>query len=58
MRGLGKVGYVANSPYTVRGKSMSAGRLYDKIGDTARGKIMVVTDAGVICRITDDGKEK
>lgn len=58
MRGLGKVGYVANSPYTVRGESMSAGRLYDKIGDTARGKIMFVTDAGVICRITDDGKEK
>ena len=29
--GLGKVGYVANSPYTVIGESMSAGRVYDKI---------------------------
>ena len=32
IKGLGKVGYVANSPYTVKGESMSAGRLYDKIG--------------------------
>lgn len=34
IKGLGKVGYVANSPYTVKGESMSAGRLYDKIGGT------------------------
>ena len=27
MPGLGLVGYVANSPYTVMGESMSAGRL-------------------------------
>ena len=27
IKGLGKVGYVANSPYTVKGESMSAGRL-------------------------------
>ena len=26
IKGLGKVGYVANSSYTVKGKSMSAGR--------------------------------
>ena len=36
--GLGKIGYVANSSYTVIGESMSAGRLYDKIGDTAYAK--------------------
>ena len=35
--GLGKVGYVANSSYTVIGEAMSAGRLYDKIGDIAYG---------------------
>ena len=33
--GLGKIGYVANSSYTVMGESMSAGRVYDKIGDKA-----------------------
>lgn len=52
VKGLGKVGYVANSPYTVKGESMSAGRLYDKIGDTANGKIMFVLDGAAICRIT------
>ena len=40
MKGLGKIGYVANSPYTVVGESWSAGRLYDKIGDTAKGKTL------------------
>ena len=34
MEGLGKIGYVANSTYTVLGDSMSAGRLYDRIGQT------------------------
>ena len=49
MDGLGLVGYVANSPYTVVGESYSAGRLYDKIGDTAEGTIMYVLDKGVLC---------
>lgn len=34
IKGLDKVGYVANSPRTVIGESMSAGRIYDKISDT------------------------
>ena len=51
MKGLGKIGYVANSPYTVVGESWSAGRLYDKIGDTAKGKVVMVMDKGVLCRL-------
>ena len=51
IKGLGKVGYVANSSYTVIGESMSAGRLYDKIGDTAYAKVVLVTPAGTICKI-------
>lgn len=43
MEGLGKLGYVANSPYTVLGDSMSAGRLYDRIGEKAYGKVILVT---------------
>ena len=35
MPGIGQIGYVANSPYTVIGESYSAGRLYDKIDDQA-----------------------
>lgn len=58
IKGLGKVGYVANSPYTVQGESMSAGRLYDKIGDKAKGKIVFVIGGTAVCRITDDGVEK
>ena len=47
--GLGTIGYVANSPYTVAGESYSAGRLYDKIGDTAEGTVMYVLNSGVLC---------
>lgn len=49
--GLSQVGYVANSPYTVIGESMSAGRIYDKIGDTAIGEVVFVTDKGILCRV-------
>lgn len=47
---LEKIGYVANSHFTVKGGSMSAGRLYDKIEDKAKGKVVFVVDVGV-CRI-------
>ena len=53
LKGLGKVGYVANSPHTVLGESMSAGRLYDKIGDTAYGKVMYKMDRGVVCELIE-----
>ena len=48
--GLRKIGYVANSSYTVLGDSMSAGRIYDKIGKKA--KVALVTDHGTICSIS------
>lgn len=50
--GLGDVGHVANSPYTVIGDSYSAGRLYDKIGDTAEGTVLYNVDNGVLCTIS------
>lgn len=53
--GLGKIGYVANSSYTVKGKSMSAGRLYDKIGKKAKAKIVFILDGSAICEVTYDG---
>ena len=52
--GIGHIGYVANSPWTVIGESYSAGRLYDKIGDTARGKVKIVTDKGILCTLKKD----
>ena len=52
MEGIGDIGHVANSPYTVIGDSISAGRLYDKIGDTAKAKVVLVTDNGIICKVS------
>lgn len=54
MKGIGKVGYVANSVYTVKGDTMSAGRLYDKIGKKAKAKIVYVLHGGAICKIVED----
>lgn len=54
LEGLGKIGYVANSAFTVIGESMSAGRLYDKIGDTAIAEVMYITDKGIICKVCEE----
>lgn len=51
--GLGKIGYVANSPYTVLGESYSAGRLYDKTSEEASGKVKFILDKGVICELIE-----
>ena len=51
MEGLGDIGHVANSTHTVIGESMSAGRIYDKIGDTAKAKVVMETEYGTICKI-------
>lgn len=52
LEGIGKIGYVANSPYTVLGDSVSAGRLYDRIGKKAYGKVVLVTPQGVLCKVS------
>ena len=54
LEGLGLVGYVANSPYTLIGESYSAGRLYDKIGDTAEGTVLYVVPQGVLCFVNEE----
>lgn len=51
LEGLGCIGYVANSTYTVIGESYSAGRLYDKMGNKAFGKVLYVMPTGVLCRL-------
>ena len=52
LEGLGVIGYVGNSPFTVVGESYSAGRLYDKINDTAEGKVLYNVEGGVLCYIS------
>jgi len=51
MKGIGQVGYVANSTRTVLGECMSAGRIYDRIGKKATGRIVHKLPQGVICRL-------
>ena len=53
LEGVGQIGHVANSPYTVVGESISAGRLYDKIGDTADAKIKYIMATGILCTLED-----
>lgn len=57
MEGIGQIGYVANSPYTVIGESYSAGRMYDKIGNEVQGEVLYVLPKGVICTLTFEKKE-
>lgn len=58
MEGLGLVGYVANSPYTRIGESWSAGRIYDRIGNTAKGKIRHILPKGVLCELIQKKDEE
>ena len=53
-KGLGHIGYVANSTKTVCGECLSAGRLYDKIGKKAKAKVIHKLDGAVICKVTKD----
>ena len=64
LEGLGLIGYVANSFHTVVGESWSAGRLYDRIGDTAEAEVVYITDSAVLGTVEGmelvpaSGKEK
>lgn len=51
LKGLGVIGYVANSTYTVQGDCMSAGRLYDRIGKTAEARVLYLLPKGVVCTV-------
>ena len=51
LEGIGIIGYVANSVYTVLGESYSAGRLYDKIPEKIAGIVRYNLDRGVICDV-------
>ena len=54
LKGLGKIGYEANSPYTVIGESKSAGRMYDLMKKKAKGKVLLVTAKGALCELKED----
>jgi len=51
IKGLGQIGYVANSHNTVAGDSYSAGRLYDKFKKKAKAEVVMKLDYGVLCAL-------
>ena len=51
MKGLGQIGYVANSTHTVKGESWSAGRIYDRMGKKAVGTVKIILPEGVLCKL-------
>jgi hypothetical protein len=54
LKGMGKIGYVGNNPYTVIGDSMSAGRMYHLMKKKAKGKVVLVTEKGILCKLKVD----
>ena len=52
--GLGDIGHVANSWKTVVGDCFSAGRLYDKIGDTAEGIVRYIVPHGLVVEVNPE----
>lgn len=52
-KGLGKIGYVANSTHTVLGDSYSAGRIYGEFGKKAKGIVRYISPKGVICEMIE-----
>ena len=51
---IGTIGYVANSHNTVYQGTFSAGRLYDKMGDSVCAQVMFITKSAVIAKIEYD----
>jgi|GEM_PF-109255 len=47
----GTLGYLANSPQTVAGGTMSAGRVYDRVGPRFHVRVLFTSCTKVICRV-------
>lgn len=50
-KGLGHIGYVANSIHTVKGESCSAGRIYDRVGKKSTGTVKLILPDAVLCKL-------
>lgn len=58
IKGLGTVGYVANSPYTVVTGTKSAGGISHKVQKKFKVEVMFITNSQVICKVVEGFKEK
>lgn len=57
LKGVGTVGYVANSPFTTATGTYSAGRVHDKVKRKFHVQVMFTTSSKVICKVMDGWKE-
>ena len=58
MKHIGTVGYVANAPYTAATGTMSAGRIWEKVGKKFYARVMFITSTKVICRVVEEEEGK
>ncbi len=54
---IGQVGYISNSVSYMAGGTMSAGRIYDKVGDKFYIRVLFTTQSKIICRIESGDDE-
>lgn len=52
------IGYVANSTHTVYDGTLSAGRVYEKIGEKAVAQVMFITHSAVIAKVLSENSDK
>jgi hypothetical protein len=55
---IGQVGFVSNSPYTMAGGTVSAGRIYDKVEDIFYIRVLFTTQSKIICRIENGSSDE
>lgn len=53
----GKVGYIANSPYTVARGTLSAGRAYDQVKKKFYVRVLYICTNQIICKVEEGRKE-
>lgn len=58
VKDLGKVGYVANSPYTKATGTLGAGGISPYVRKKFKVKVMFITSSKVICKVVDGFKKE
>lgn len=57
-KGIGKVGYIANAPYTKATGTLGAGGIGGYVKKKFKVEVMFITSSKVICRVVDGFKGK
>lgn len=58
VKGIGKVGYIANAPYTKATGTLGAGGISSCVKKKFKVEVMFITSSKVICRVVDGFKGK